>query len=111
MIPGFTAEVSLGPTTSIYRGDAVFARSALDAGRTAFATQVLRGLTAIQSRSAAGTLRAIGGGGGLGFVCSRDFCTCRGADDCIDLWFNTNLCGDPGHIYCPPDYSYCICHR
>jgi hypothetical protein len=110
-IPGFTAEVSIGPTTSIYRGKAVFGRSALDAGRTAFAAQALRGSMARQSDSSTGTLRAIGGGGGSSFVCSSNFCTCRGADDCLDLWFNTNLCSDPSHIYCPPDYSYCICHR
>jgi hypothetical protein len=64
MMPGFTAEVSLGPTTSVYRGEAMFSRSALDVGRTALAAQALRGSTAIQSRSAAGALTEIGAGTG-----------------------------------------------
>jgi hypothetical protein len=109
--PGFTADASLGPTLGIYRSEAVFGGSAASAGHYLFAAEAFGGSTAIQNRGAADALRSIGrAGGASNFVCSRTFCTCRGTDDCVDLWVNTDLCG-PDNINCSPDLSYCTCRR
>ena len=110
-IPGFTAETSLVPTTTMYRGEVGFSRSALGAAHFAFAAQALRDSAATPSRRVTGALRAGGGGGGgSGFACDTQICRCRGADDCIDLWVNTGLC-DPSGIYCSDDTQVCFCAR
>ena len=109
-IPGFTADASLRPTRGSYRSEAVFGGSAASAGRYVFAAarSGRNGDTEPRRRRAC---RAIGGAGGASnFVCSRTFCTCRGTDDCVDLWVNTDLCG-PDNINCSPDLSYCTCRR
>jgi hypothetical protein len=51
------------------------------------------------------------GRGGLGFSCDPIGCVCRGADDCIDLWVNTDLCSGSIICYGEGDLSYCYCVR
>jgi hypothetical protein len=98
-IPGFTAEASLGRSTSVYRREAAFDRSASAAAETAVTLQAFKAMTHAGSRSLADTLTSIGGGGTVGgvgvsnFACGRNSCRCHGVDDCIDLMVNTTLCG------------------
>jgi hypothetical protein len=72
------------------------------------------GFTAETTIGSRGFLRSVSGGRrGLGFSCDPLGCVCRGTDDCIDLWVNTDLCS--GSIICYGDAAggrgYCYCVR
>ena len=103
-MPGFTAAASLGPATTSYRSAGAFGAAGSGAS-SAVAAQS----SALTNRHGAGFVGLIGGGT-ANFRCSSHSCRCWGVDDCVDLFVNTDLCGD--YITC--DFSgdpVCYCLR
>jgi hypothetical protein len=96
-IPGYSALSSLAAPTRYYPARVVSAGPSLTVGVVA----QFRRLGSLTGGISVGQLFA----GRAGFQCSGFECTCRGDEDCNDL-YSTGLCGDIG--VCDEDGCRCL---
>lgn len=97
-VPGFSAVDSLRKSTQNYP------RSSGGSGVPASAA-VLGQLRSLGSQTGAMSVGRRIGGPRTGFTCSGFACTCRGDQDCNDM-YSTGLCGDVG--VCDENGCWCL---